>query len=176
MLPDTSELMNGLDEIEDLLANGQYDEALTVAKETGRNMLEDEGFPGMRENKGIKENKKIKTSKMKRVTFKKELTSLNEALTKVPNVLKEDKNVFEVTDGNKTYKLRWEGTLEEGKAVALQTEDKVLMNEDVSHMKHLWGYKSEDTLGVTKGDKRVDENETFRALMGKVSTDEKKKD
>jgi len=177
MLPDTAELMNGLDEIEDLLGSGQYDEALTVAKETGRNMLEDEGFPGMRENKEIKENKKIKTKKMKKVTFKKEFANLNEALTKVPAQLREDKNTFEMTDGNKTYQMRWEGTLEEGKAVALQAEDKSLMNEDMQKMKHLWGYKSENTLGKVTAEKRVDENQTFKTLMGKVTNDsEKKKD
>jgi hypothetical protein len=113
---------------------------------------------------------------MKKVTFKKEFASLNEALTKVPAKLREDKNTFEMTDGNKTYQMRWEGTLEEGKAVALQAEDKGLMNEDVQKMKHLWGYKAEDTLGKVTADKRVDENTTFRTLLDKVNPDEKKKD
>jgi len=110
---------------------------------------------------------------MKRVKFKKEFANLNEALTKVPAQLREDKNTFEMTDGNKTYQMRWEGTLEEGKAVALQAEDKTLMNEDVQKMKHLWGYKSETTLGNVTAEKRVDENSTFKTLMGKVT--EKKK-
>lgn len=112
---------------------------------------------------------------MKKVTFKKEFTSLNEALTKVPAQLREDKKTFEMTDGNKTYQMRWEGTADKGKAIALQAEDKSLMNEDVQKMKHLWGYKSEDTLGHVTAEKRVDENQTFKTLMGKVKSNSEKK-
>jgi len=170
-LPDTSTLMNGLDAIEDFLGGGEYDLAVSTAKETANDMLEDEGFPGMFESKQIKK----KNNKMKKVTFKKKFNSLNEALSKVPKVLREDKNTFEMTYGNKTYQMRWEGTLEEGKAVALKAEDKSLMNEDMQKMKHLWGYKSENTLGKVTAEKRVDENQTFKTLMGKVNSDEKKK-
>lgn len=109
---------------------------------------------------------------MKKVTFKKEFNSLEEALTKVPKVLKEDMNVFQMTDGNQTIKVRWEGTLTEGKAVALINEDKKMISEDMSHMKHLMGYKSEETLGNVKGVNRVDENETFKGLLKKKSITE----
>jgi len=102
---------------------------------------------------------------MKRVTFKKEFTNINEALTKVPNQLKEDKNIFEITDGNKIIKVRWEGTLEEGKAVALITKDKHLINEEVSKMKNLMGFKPENTIGTHKGDGRVMENDKFKELL-----------
>jgi len=102
---------------------------------------------------------------MKRVKFKKELASIEEALTKVPNILKEDKNVFEMTDGNKTLKVRWEGTLEEGKAVALTAKDDTLINEDVDKMKHLMGYNSEDTIGAHKAKGRVMENDKFKELL-----------
>ena len=111
---------------------------------------------------------------MKRVTFKKEFTSLDEALTKVPKVLRKDQNIFEMTDGNKSYKMRWEGTLTEGKAVPLTGKDEKLISEDMKHIHHLMGYKSEDTLGALKGKNRVNENETFKSLIGKVSTEKKK--
>ena len=101
---------------------------------------------------------------MKRVKFKKEFKNINEALTNVPNVLREDKNIFEMTDGNKTYKVRWEGTLTEGKAVALLAKDEKLVSEDMSHMMHLMGYKAEDTLGTSKVD-RIDENVKFIELL-----------
>lgn len=108
---------------------------------------------------------------MKRVTFKKEFTNINEALAKVPNQLKEDNNVFEMTDGNKVIKVRWEGTLEEGKAVALIAKDEQLIKEDLSHMKHLMGFKPEDTIGTHKGKGRVMENDKFKELL---STSKKK--
>ena len=102
---------------------------------------------------------------MKKVTFKKEFKSLESALTMVPNVLKENKNIFELSDGNKTYKVRWEGSLTEGKAVALVEKDTKLISEDIQHMKHLMGYTSENTLGTVKGADRVNENSTFVDLM-----------
>jgi hypothetical protein len=102
---------------------------------------------------------------MKKVTFKKEFKSLESALTMVPNVLKENKNVFELSDGNKSYKVRWEGSLTEGKAVALVEKDTKLISEDIKHMKHLMGYSSENTLGTVKGTDRVNENSTFVDLM-----------
>jgi len=112
---------------------------------------------------------------MKRVTFKKiEFATVEEALSRIPDVLKEDMNVFEMSDGNKTIKVRWEGTLTEGMAVPVKGKDEKLISEDMKHMQHLMGYKSEDTLGVVKGVKRIDENETFKTLMGKISTDAKK--
>ena len=110
---------------------------------------------------------------MKRVTFKTPFANDKEAFDKVPNVLKEDKNVFEMTDGNKTYQMRWEGSLTEGKAVALIGKDAKLISEDKKHQMHLIGYKSEDTLGAIKGEKRIDENDMFKALMGKVSVKKK---
>jgi hypothetical protein len=122
---------------------------------------------GVSENKNIKENKK-----MKRVKFKSEFKDLNEALTKVPTSLKEDNNVFEMTDGNKTYKVRWEGTLEEGNAVALLAQDKTLISEDMSHMKHLMGYKSENTTGTPTSTERLTENNKFKQLL---SVSKKKK-
>jgi len=102
---------------------------------------------------------------MKRVTFKKEFTNINEALTKVPNQLKEDNNIFEMTDGNKVVKVKWEGTLTEGRAIALNAKDELLINEEVSKMKSLMGYKSEDTIGTHKGKGRVMENDKFKELL-----------
>lgn len=164
-LPDTMTLASGLDSIEELLDAGQFADAWDEAKLTAKQMLEDEGFPGMMENKtAIKENKK-----MKRVKYKKELPALNEALKLVPNELKVDNEVFEMTDGNKTIKARWEGTLEEGHAVALTAEDKQAVNEDISKMKALWGYKPEKTIGTPSAENRVTENETFKKLLSDVT-------
>lgn len=102
---------------------------------------------------------------MKRITFKTELKSKEDALNKIPNFLKEDQKVFELTDGNKTYKVRWEGTLSEGSGVALKGKDEKIIKEDINRMKELWGYKSKDTLGSVKGSDRVDENKKFIELL-----------
>jgi len=166
-LPDTMTLANGLDTIEEMLNAADFVNAWDEAKMTAREMLEDEGFPGMFENKKLKENKK-----MKRVRYKTEFKSIEDALTKVPNQLKENNEVFEMTDGNKTIQVRWEGTLEEGMAVPLTEVDNTLISEDISKMKNLMGYKSEKTIGTPTANNRVSENKTFRDLL---STAKKKK-
>lgn len=102
---------------------------------------------------------------MKRVKFKKEFNSIQEALTKVPAELREDKNVFEMTDGNKTIKVRWEGTVNEGQAVALMGKDEKLIKEEKSRMMELMGYKPEDTIGSHKAKGRVMENDKFKELL-----------
>lgn len=102
---------------------------------------------------------------MKRVKFKKEFDSIQEALTKVPAELREDKNVFEMTDGNKTIKVRWEGTVNEGKAIALVGKDETLIKEEKSRMMELMGYKPENTIGTHKAQGRVMENDKFKELL-----------
>ena len=107
---------------------------------------------------------------MKRVTFKKEFRDIHEVRTKVPNQLKEDKNIFEMTDGNKTFKVRWEGSLTEGNAVILQSKDDKLVSEDVSRMKRLMGYKPENTIGSHSTKTRITENNKFKELIGTSKT------
>ena len=75
-----------------------------------------------------------------------------------------------MTDGNETYKIRWEGNLSEGRAVVLTAADKTLVNEDITRMKQLFGYKSQDTLGLVKGKARIDENKAFGDIWNKTKT------
>jgi hypothetical protein len=105
---------------------------------------------------------------MKRIKYKKELPSLNESLKLIPNEVKVDNEVFEMTDGNKTFKVRWEGSLKEGHGVILSTEDKQLVNEDIEKMKTLWGYKPQETIGTPTAKSRVNESETFKKLFSTV--------
>lgn len=72
-----------------------------------------------------------------------------------------------MTDGNESYKIRWEGSLTEGKAVILTAADKTMVSEDIKKMKHLMGYKSETTLGTVKGNARLDENKAFADVYSK---------
>lgn len=104
---------------------------------------------------------------MKRLKFKKEFNGVGNALKLIPESYKVDTKEFEMTDGNETYRIRWEGTLSEGAAVVLMANDKKLVNEDIQRMKVLFGYKSQDTLGLVKGNARIDENKVFGDIWNK---------
>jgi hypothetical protein len=118
-----------------------------------------------------KDNNKpqIKES-MKRLKFKKEFNGVGNALQMIPESYRVDNKVFEMTDGNETYKIRWEGNLNEGKAVVLLASDKTMVNEDMQKMKHLMGYKSQETLGLVKGNARINENAEFTNVWAKTKT------
>jgi len=113
-------------------------------------------------------NKEIIKEKMKRLTFKKPFNGVNNALNLIPESYKVDNKVFEMTDGNESYKVRWEGSLNEGKAIVLVASDKTLVNEDLQKMKHLMGYKSEETLGNLKGSERLNEDKSFNDVWKKT--------
>ena len=114
-----------------------------------------------------KQTPQIKES-MKRLKFKKEFNGVGNALKLIPESYRVDSKVFEMTDGNESYKIRWEGSLTEGKAVILMAADKKMVNEDITRMKALMGYKSEDTLGTVKGKARIDENDAFTDVWAKT--------
>jgi hypothetical protein len=116
-----------------------------------------------------KKQKQIKES-MKRLNFKREFNGVGNALKLIPESYKVDKKVFEMTDGNESYRIRWEGSLTEGQAIILIASDKKLVNEDITRMKELFGYKSEKTLGNLKGKERIDENKSFKNIWDKTKT------
>ena len=126
--------------------------------------------PKGKTTKDIDENKNNKTEikeSMKRLRFKKPFNGFGNALKLIPEGYRTDKKEFEMTDGNETYRIRWEGTLTEGKAVVITAADKVLVNEDIKRMKELFNYKSQDTLGLVKGNARIDENVVFSNIWDK---------
>ncbi len=114
-----------------------------------------------------KNNPQIKES-MKRLKFKKEFNGVGNALKLIPESYRVDKKMFEMTDGVEAYKIRWEGTLTEGRAVILTATDKNLVSDDISRMKNLYEYKSENTLGLMKGKSRIDENKIFADILEKT--------
>ena len=81
---------------------------------------------------------------------------------------KVDNKTFQMTDGNENYEIRWEGSINEGKASILKASDKNLMNEDMQRMKELFNFKSQDTLGNLKGSERLNENKQFDAIWNKT--------
>ena len=114
----------------------------------------------------IKENKT--DNKMKRLVTKKPFSDLGDALKRIPENYKVDNKTFEMADGNMNIKIRWEGSLTEGTAVVLQASDKTMINEDIQKMKHLMGYKSQETLGTVKGKDRITENDSFTDIWNKT--------
>lgn len=164
-LPDSVTLMNGLDSIEEAFDNGDLQGGFNIAKETAMEMIEDEGGMYMEENK----KQKIKESKtMKRLRFKKPFNGVENALNLIPESYKVDNKTFQMTDGNENYEIRWEGSINEGKASILKASDKNLMNEDMQRMKELFNFKSQDTLGNLKGSERLNENKQFDAIWDKT--------
>jgi len=110
------------------------------------------------------------SKKMKKITFKKPFNGVHNALTLIPENYKVNDKTFFITDGNESYKVRWEGSLNEGKAVILMASDATLVNEDVQKMKHLMGYKSEESLGSLKGSERLSEDKKFNDIWNKTKT------
>lgn len=163
-LPDSMEYGQGLNKIAALLAKQDFDNAVHKARALAKKLENKAMRDMMQENNN---QKQIKES-MKRLTFKNEFKGLGNALKLIPEGYKVDDKVFEMTDGNETYRLRWEGNLSEGKAVVLLASDKKLVNEDITRMKQLFGYKSQDTLGLVKGNARIDENRIFGDIWAKT--------
>jgi hypothetical protein len=162
-LPDSMAYGNGVNLVSKYLTSGKYDAAYKSAKTTA-NKVEKAAGGGMFENK-INENK---TDKMKRLKFKKAFNGVGNALQLIPEGYKVDKKEFQMTDGNENYEIRWEGTVNEGRAVILKAGDKTMISENMAHMKHLIGYKSQDTLGTVKGSARLDENAKFADVFNKT--------
>lgn len=123
----------------------------------------------MENQKNNKETIK-ESEKMKKITFKKPFNGVNNALSLIPEAYKVNDKTFFITDGNESYKVRWEGSLNEGKAIVLMASDSTLVNEDVQKMKHLMGYKSEESLGTLKGSERLSEDKKFNDIWNKTKT------
>ena len=130
--------------------------------------LEDAGNRPYALTKSENKNKSKIKEGMKRLKFKKEFNGVGNALKMIPESYRVDNKEFEMTDGNETYKIRWEGNLSEGRAIVLMASDKKMVNEDMAHMKHLMGYKSNETLGLVKGKARLTENAVFGDIFNKA--------
>jgi hypothetical protein len=104
---------------------------------------------------------------MKRIKFKKPFNGVETALNVIPESYKVDNKVFEMTDGAEHYRVRWEGNLTEGKGVVLSSFHQEALNEDVSKIMHLMGFKSQDTLGNLKGSQRLTEDSVFFDMLKK---------
>jgi hypothetical protein len=177
--PDSMEYGSGINRVASMLEKGNFEMAIKSAK-TLASKLEKQAMKDMGMFENNDNNKPQIKETMKRLKFNKNgdkpfegvnLTQkLGHALTLIPESYKVDNKEFEMTDGSVSCKVRWEGTLNEGKAVVLLASDKTMINEDMQKMKHLMGYKSQDTLGTVKGLARLDENVAFGDIWNKTKT------
>ena len=103
---------------------------------------------------------------MKRIKFKNPFNGIDNAKKLIPESYKTDGNEFEMTDGNETYRVKWESSINE--ATVLKSGNKSQINEDMQKMKHLMGYSSKETLGTVKGTERLEENTKFNDILGKT--------
>jgi hypothetical protein len=101
---------------------------------------------------------------MKQLSYKKPFLSYERTMTLIPESYKIDGNKFMMTDGVETYTIKWEGN-NDGNPTVLMYKNDTLVKEDVKKMKHLYDYKSQETLMKTND--ALTENEIFRELMGK---------
>lgn len=183
-LPDSMEYGQGLNRVGVLLSKQNFDMAYKSAKALAskleKNAMRDmmgeatESIDKPNQEQKDENNNKVKIKEsMKRITFKKEFEGSNttqkigHALTLIPEGYRANNKEFELTDGNVTCRIRWEGNITEGKAIVLSAANNTLISEDMSRMKALMGYKSQDTLGLVKGKSRVDENAAFGDIWKK---------
>jgi hypothetical protein len=177
--PDSMEYGSGINRVASMLEKGNFEMAIKSAKSLA-SKLEKQAMKDMGMFENNDNNKPQIKETMKRLKFNKNgdkpfegvnLTQkLGHALTLIPESYRVDNKEFEMTDGSVSCKVRWEGTLNEGKAVVLLASDKSMINEDMQKMKHLMGYKSQDTLGTVKGLARLDENVAFGDIWNKTKT------
>lgn len=117
---------------------------------------------------GLKENKKEEKINdmrtIKRLIFERTFTGKEDAIKRIPENFKNDNNTFLLTDRNETYKVRWEGDLNEGQAVILSYENKLSLNEEFSKMDELINYSSKKANSVAKTSKD-DADKTLFEMM-----------
>lgn len=122
--------------------------------------------------KAIKETKK--DNKMKRLKFKKNFNGMDNALELIPEHYKVDGKKFEMTDGNETYRIRWESDQltegegeDKGRPVVLESKNNEDLQKDSNRVKELMNFDPQDNFGNLKGKQKVEENERFNDIWDK---------
>ena len=127
--------------------DGYYDE-------TGKN-IKYADQPVTKDNKKATEKNNLSRlafneNKMKKIKYKKEFIDESHAITLIPNSYKVDNHIFEMTDGNLTVKVKWEGDNMEGEGYVLNSKNTAVLSEEMKRMKDLFNYDSGDKFDVKK--------------------------
>lgn len=119
-----------------------------------------------------KDSKHIATEgikKIKRMNFKTEFSeNIEVTLNLIPENYKYDNHLFEMTDGNRILRVRWDGDKSSGEPIIVLSKDKKLIGEDKNYIKDLYGYKSEDYFNQKTN--TLQENKIFNELIKKSRT------
>lgn len=109
------------------------------------------------------ENKTTKT--MKRLKYKNEIGGVdNLSKLVIPESVKIDGEKFIITDGNETYNVMWEGTVNEGEIMVIDYKKDSIIKESVSKINVLSNYSTKEEL--TKRHKStISENEMFEKML-----------
>ena len=84
---------------------------------------------------------------MKRLNFKNEFESEYDMKKLIPEHYKYDGHVFLMTDGNQTFKVRWDESINEGTVLSYKNSN--MINEDMNKMKKLFNYEYSNSMGKT---------------------------
>ena len=112
-------------------------------------------------------------STIKRLKYKTQFVNEDIALKLIPQEFKSNNTIFEMTDGVKTYKIRWEGNKDNGKPIVLLFKDQERINEEVQKMERLINYNTRDQL-INKTNVLIEEQElkNFISDRKKVLTEQ----
>ena len=101
---------------------------------------------------------------MKRLNFKNEFTSVEEVKELIPENYKVSDHTFLMSDGNQTFKMRWDESLNEATVLNFKNEKEI--NESVTKMKRLYDFEYGDV--NTKTNDYIKESKVFKNLMETV--------
>jgi hypothetical protein len=176
---DTEVFKSFMKRIDDLNDTSEYDEVFGTHDGFGEGDKEDNTYDLLKSNSEkymkhkyempdeyqetprVRVTKESKDDKMKRLNFKNEFKTENQMMDLIPEHYKYDGHVFLMTDGNQTYKVRWDESLKEG--TVLSYKNKSMINEDTDKMKKLFNYKYSDSMGKTNDYNK--ETDTFKNLF-----------
>lgn len=130
-------------------------------KEMKKSGLQGRELPDEIFDKGnMYENKTLKTVKFKKTEF---LTE-EHMISKIPDEMKTDGNVFRMKDKNEnTYIVEWKNN---DKVTVIEHIDDRKVNESLDRMKALYGFKYSSKYSKTTGQERINEsNEGFTTTL-----------
>ena len=167
-------------------ANDTQEKMEKAAKEVAKQKGEIDGYydetgkgikyadqPVTKDNKKSTENNNVarlalKENKMKVLKYKKEFIDESHAISLIPNAYKVDEHIFEMTDGNLTVKVKWEGDKNDGEAYILNAKNETILSEEMNRMKELFGYDSSEKLDKRKNI-TLDEEQYFLGFHNDVN-------
>jgi hypothetical protein len=106
-------------------------------------------------------------NKMKKIKYKKEFIDESHAISIIPKSYKVDNHIFEMTDGNFTFKVKWEGG-KDGEGYIINSKNTKILSEEMGRMKDLFNYDSSETFDRKKTI-TMDEQQYFLGMFNDMN-------